>query len=72
LLTAVYSLNVMCNSDRRFKLLFQALDGLDGNGMIEKDALQDFLFPDPDGQDDDDEDYEAEYELERENDDSPV
>ncbi len=32
-------------SDDRFKLLFRALDGPDGDGQIPEEALQEFLFP---------------------------
>ncbi len=37
--------NLFNCSDDRFKLLFRALDGPDGDGKIPEEALQEFLFP---------------------------
>jgi hypothetical protein len=32
-------------SDERFNLLFRALDGPDGDGQIQVESLQQFVFP---------------------------
>ena len=56
---SLFCLSKLYCSDRRFMLLFRNLDGPDGNGKIEKEALEEFLFPElANPEDDSDDDYD--------------